>query len=206
MKKTEKMGRGTKTKEKRYFCDFFFEEIPSSRNLFLGIILPFVFLIIVGTIFSYNSSLTKYDKELISYSESVYAYLDEIADKVIKEGVGIDLIALPDDVVKYEIIGENGTTTFSYYLDNNKGMENAVSTNMTIRLSDDFTIISKNPNYSSEEEYVRDVKSTILANSFINVAIGCMYIYMSAFAICIIVATISVVNKRKNIRLETDKK
>ena len=206
MKKAEKMSRGAKTKEKRYFCDFFFEEIPSRKNLFLGLILSFLIPLIVGIIFSYNIFLTKYDNELTSYSENVYAYLDEIADKVIKEGVGIDVVALPDEVAKYEIIGENGTTTFNYYLDNNNGMEYAVSANMTIKLADNFTIISKKPNYSSEKEYVRDIKSAILLKSISDVAIGWTCIYMSIFGVCMIVATISVVNKRKNIWLETDKK
>ena len=75
-----------------------------------------VVIITIGSIISYNVLLTQNENELNSYSESTYQYLDEIADNVIQEGVGINLLALPEDVVKYEITSQDNGVVFKYYL------------------------------------------------------------------------------------------
>ena len=186
-------------KKKRYFCDYFFGGDWDNKYFSIGIVSIFLILI-VGMIFSNNIFKTKYANAFDSYSESTYMYLDEIADKVIEEGVGINLIALPDDVVKYEITYENGKTTFKYYLDNNKGKPYTISANMTIELSDDFTIISRTPNYSSEEEYVEAIKHSMFLMCIINGLAAWVVIWMSIIVICTIIALISLANKRKNTR------
>ena len=134
----------------------------------------------------YNSYLTKYKNELDSYSESTYQHLNEIADNVIQEGGNINLLALPDDVTKFEINTQDGITIFKFYLDNNSGMEFADSAYMTVKLSNNF-IISKESNYSSEEVYISNIKKNMRSRSFdIGFAVYTCYLVVIGISICII--------------------
>lgn len=187
-------------KEKRYFCDYFFE-VEEKNSPRLNRLLTFVLIgiIVIGFIFCYSYISKKFENELNSYSESTYVYLDEIANKVIEEGVGINLLALPDDVAKYEITGENGKIIFKYSLDNNKEMSYAMPAEITIELSDNFTILSKKHNYSSEIEYVKDIKGTMIFVSLLDVLLGLFGLMFVFFAICTIAAIISMSNKKKHL-------
>lgn len=141
---------------------------------------------VVSGICIYNSYLTKYKNELNSYSESTYQHLNEIADNVIQEGGNINLLALPDDVVKSEINTQDGITIFKFYLDNNSGMEFADSAYMTVKLSNNF-IISKESNYSSEEVYISNIKKNMRSRSFdIGFAVYTCYLVVIGISICII--------------------
>ena len=141
---------------------------------------------VVSGICIYNSYLTKYKNELNSYSESTYQHLNEIADNVIQEGGNINLLALPDDVVKSEINTQDGITIFKFYLDNNSGMEFADSAYMTVKLSNNF-IISKESNYSSEEVYISNIKENMRSRSFdIGFAVYTCYLVVIGISICII--------------------
>lgn len=142
------------------FIDIFF--------ILLIIISILLFSLLIGVVSGngiYNSYLTKYKNELDSYSESTYQHLNEIADNVIQEGGNINLLALPDDVTKFEINTQDGITIFKFYLDNNSGMEFADSAYMTVKLSNNF-IISKESNYSSEEVYISNIKENMRSRSF----------------------------------------
>ena len=79
-------------------------------------------------------------------------------------------MALRKAVFEYDVMYKNNETILYYYLDNNKGMRFAHSASMTLKLSNDFSIISKEPNYSSEKEYVNETKKLIyqscLSNGF----------------------------------------
>ena len=70
-------------KEKRYFCDYFFE-VEEKNSPRLNRLLTFVLIgiIVIGFIFCYSYISKKFENELNSYSESTYVYLDEIANKV----------------------------------------------------------------------------------------------------------------------------
>ena len=141
---------------------------------------------VVSGICIYNSYLTKYKNELNSYSESTYQHLNEIADNVIQEGGNINLLALPDDVVKSEINTQDGITIFKFYLDNNSGMEFADSAYMTVKLSNNF-IISKESNYSSEEVYISNIKENMRSRSFdIGFAVYTCCLVVIGISICII--------------------
>ena len=141
---------------------------------------------VVSGICIYNSYLTKYKNELDSYSESTYQHLNEIADNVIQDGGNINLLALPDDVVKSEINTQDGITIFKFYLDNNSGMEFADSAYMTVKLSNNF-IISKESNYSSEEVYISNIKKNMRSRSFdIGFAVYTCYLVVIGISICII--------------------
>lgn len=182
-------------KEKRYFCDYWF---GTEGSIKIPILIMLLSLIVI-TFIIYNVLLLKHGNELDSYSESTYQYLDEIADNVIQEGVGINLLALPDDVVKYEITSENNEVIFKYYLDNNKGSEFDGSANMTVELSDNFEIISKKPNYSSEEDYIKNIKYNMTFLSVITgLLIGFGFWVLILFG-CTIAAFVSRANKNKNL-------
>ena len=141
---------------------------------------------VVSGICIYNSYLTKYKNELDSYSESTYQHLNEIADNVIQEGGNINLLALPDDVTKFEINTQDGITIFKFYLDNNSGMEFADSAYITVKLSNNF-IISKESNYSSEEVYISNIKKNMRSRSFdIGFAVYTCYLVVIGISICII--------------------
>lgn len=156
--------------EKRNFYDYWHGKI----------LLPIIGCLMIGLISGvviYNTLLSKYSNELDVYSESTYQYLEEIADSVVQEGIGIDLLKLPDDVVRYNIT----TTTendeiveFKYYLDDNKEMQFAEPSGMTVQLSKDrFKIISKIPNCSSKEDYVWKIKlQMIIISTTIGLGLG----------------------------------
>lgn len=185
-------------KEKRYFCDYWFGRSGSMKRGTL-IVISSLILITFGGIIGYNVIMSNHGYELNSYSVKVYEHLDEIANNVITKGVGIDLSALPNDVINYEITTENNEIIFKYYLDNNKDMEFVVSANMTVKLSNDFSIISKKSNYSSEEEYVKSIKFTI---GFCSIMFGFFtgFIIMILSLIgCTIGAVISKSHKSKNL-------
>lgn len=160
--------------------------------MFFILLLPisaFLFSPLIGVVSGigiYNSYLTKYKNELDSYSESTYQHLNEIADNVIQDGGNINLLALPDDVVKSEINTQDGITIFKFYLDNNSGMEFADSAYMTVKLSNNF-IISKESNYSSEEVYISNIKKNMEMSSFdIGLAVGtCCVIASIIIFVCI---------------------
>lgn len=186
-------------KEKRYFCDYWLGKSKSMKRERLILISSFILITFIGGIIGYNVIMSKHGHELNSYSVEAYEHLDEIANNVINKGVGIDLSALPDDVVNYEITSKNGEIIFKYYLDNNKDMKFAVSANMTVKLSNDFSIISKKPNYSSEEQYVKSIKFTI---GFCSIMIGffAWFIVMIVSLIgCTIGAFISLSHQNKNL-------
>ena len=151
-------------KEKRYFCDLCedwrdrIDEISSLKKVLFFILYLSCFLLV-----SVIGCIQKYGQGINTYSVEEYERLDEIADNVIKKGVGIDLSALPDDVVSHEKTIKDDEIIFEYCLDNNEGMAFAQPASMTIIFSKDFKIISRHPNFSSEEQYTAIVKILIVA-------------------------------------------
>lgn len=187
-------------KEKRYFCDFVFGT-PDKKTMRITTLIIFLSLLVIIpiAIFYYNAYTSKHEYALNSYSASAYEYLEEIANNVITEEVGINLLAIPNDVVKYEISHEDNEIIFKYYLDNNKDIEFAPSATMTIKLSNNFNIISKEPNYSSEEEYVKSVKSSI---TFLSVGYGFIswvVIWIILLIVMLIGGFVSQARKYKNL-------
>lgn len=184
-------------KEKRYFCDLWDNSKKRSFLSFIMIVSANIIGIICGII-NYNVILSKYGNEFDSYSESTYKYLDKIADDVIEEGVGIKLVDLPKDVVKYEIYNENNEIIFKYYLDN-KDMKYVDSSYMSVLLSDNYEIISKSSNYRSEKEYKKNIKHQMIWESEIVGGVICI-VLVSVCAIGFnIVAWISTSNKKKKL-------
>lgn len=188
-------------KEKRYFCDYWFGRATraTSKKEVLIILSSLILIPLIGYIISYNVIMSNHGYELNSYFAETYEYLDEIANNVIKEGVGIDLLALPDDIEKYEITSENDEIIFKYYL-NNKDMELADPANMTVKLFNDFSVISKEPNYSSEEDYVKNVKLDIVKSSVVTGLLSWLAFILLSILVLSICAFISQSRKNKNLK------
>lgn len=187
-------------KEKRYFCDYWFGPSKSMKREVLIILLLFAFITSIGGRIAYNVMISNYEHELNSYSVEAYEHLNEIANTVIVKGVGIDLLALPEMMVfNYEITAKNDEIIFTYYLDNNDGMQFAVSAAMTVKLSNDFSIISKKPNCSSEEEYVKGIKFAIGFCSFFIGVFAWFIVIVIIWIGCIIAVHISELHKNKNL-------
>lgn len=87
------------------------------------------------------------------YSEKSYEYLNKIADNIINEDVGINVALIPLDITEYEITYKNEEIVFRYQLDN-RGREWSTPASMEIKLSENFEILKREPNFHSQEEYV----------------------------------------------------
>ena len=115
----------------------------------------FIFLFVVTAIcslFYYNifgSDLAS-DVELYDQSDK---YLEEIADNVIGKD-GINVAKIPDNV-KYEISDRNNEIVFTYDLESSKEREFTTGLGMSITLSKNGKVLSKEPNYFSKNEYIR---------------------------------------------------
>lgn len=176
-------------KEKRYLCDYI-----DAMSIFLCVV--YGLIAVIGGIISYNVLLSQYDNELNAYSESTYKYLEEVADNVVQEGIGIDLRKLPEDIARYNITppDNDGIIQFAYYLNNNKDMLFAKQSSMTVELSkDSFKIISKIPDCFSKADYVLKIKEQMSALSAI---IGLILAMVLLIAI-MIVDFFSRINKKR---------
>lgn len=160
-------------KEKRYF----------NGKAILPIIYAMVSVFICSLI-CYSTLTAKFENELNSYSEDEYHYLSEIADKVVQEKKGINLLALPDNVARYTITTdtEKGIVEFEYYLDNNKGMRFAEPSSMKVSMSKEtLKVISKTPNCSSKEDYVQKVRFKIASVSALSGIISTMFVRLIGY-------------------------
>ena len=101
-------------KEKRYFCDWALSPFSEKKGRQVSKVLLISFIVI--TAISILITMHNHGEDLEVYSENAYKYLDEIADSVIGKN-GINVAAIPEDVVKYEITYKNGETicTFCKY-------------------------------------------------------------------------------------------
>ncbi len=184
------MKEKVEKEEKRYFCDYF--------NFFTTSVVKILLAIIIGiaTIFAITYialTVSMHEYKLDVYPEDAYKQLNEIADNLVIEGVGInkEVAAKIDDYDKKE---QNGNIIITYSVTNKTNSFISPSrVNMTLKLSSDFHIISRNPDFSSDEDYSKYIKSQIAAASF---AIADS-IALFLFVICIILHFKSI-KKKKN--------
>lgn len=136
-----------------------------------------------------------YGEDFEAYSESSYEYLYEISDKVIGK-YGINIAAIPEDVVKYEITYENGEIIFKYSLDT---MSRIVkyAPSITVTLSKNFEVLSKIPNFSSKEEYVIKIKDFLYATVIFEVFLTLLLLFMVELLVTIVLCIISIIHKKK---------
>lgn len=140
------------------------------------ILAPIIFIFSFWGI-KYNYNMSKYGYELNLYSDTTYEDLSEIANSVINEGVGIDLLSLPDNVTEYSVTSKNGDIIFTCCLNNDMHFANAPT--ITIKLSDNFKVISESKNISSQEEYVESVRKNMNLSAFVEAlrwAIGVLFL------------------------------
>ena len=187
-------------KEKRYYCDWALSKSDKGeKRLFKKVLLiSLIAVTVISSVIYYSIIRHNHSEDLEAYSESAYEYLDEIADNVITKD-GINMSAIPKDVVEYEITYKDGEIIFKYNLDNNKGKDLATSANMTVTLSEDFEILNKEPNFSSKEEYVTSHKIIYV---FVPLLGACTWAVLDVIS-CIIMAVaipISMIHKKMNMK------
>ncbi len=176
-------------KEKRYYCDWALSSSDEKNNRLVSKLwlISLVVVTAISSLIYYNVMMHNYGEGLEAYSESAYKYLDEIADNVIGK-YGINLAEIPEDVVEYEITYKDGEIVFKYSLDNNKGKGWATSASMTVKLSKDFEVLSKEPNFSSKEEYAKSHK----IGFYIVIPILGVLTWCAMAAVCCIVMAVAV--------------
>jgi len=188
-------------KEKRYYCDWALSTSDKKdKRLFNKVMfISLVVVTVVSSVIYYSIIMHNHSEDLEAYSESAYEYLDKIADNVISKD-GINVSAIPKDVVEYEITYKDGEFIFKYSLDNNKGKDLATSASMTITLSKDFEILSKEPNFSSKEEYVKNHK----IGTYVIIPIFGVFTWGVLGVICCVVMAvaipISMIHKKMNMK------
>lgn len=184
-------------KEKQYLCDLSFSKEENSL-VNKVMLISLVVVAVISSVIYYSIIRHNYSEDLEAYSESAYAYLDEIADNVISQD-GINVSAIPKDVVEYEITYKDGEIIFKYSLDNNKGKDLATSASMTITLSKDFEILSKEPNFSSKEEYVKSHKSIYIFVPILG-ALTWAVLAIIGCVVMLVAILISIIHKKMNMK------
>ena len=186
-------------KEKRYFCDWgsrrSIKGIESVTFILLGYLIVLIAIsIIFGFIHDHIMTRNQSEDDLEANFESAYEYLDEIADNVIGKD-GINVGAIPKDVAEYEITYKDDKIIFKYSLDNNieYGIFSSFSPSMTITLSKDFEVLSKKPDYSSKEEFVKYHKIAVCAFS---AAYGLIIWFTTLFAYIITMLVTNAISKK----------
>lgn len=189
-------------KEKRYYCDWALNSSNDKKTAHAIVKVLLISLVVVTAVSSwiyYNIMIHEHGEDLEAYSKSTYEYLDEIANNVIEEG-GINVTAIPEDVVEYEITYKDGKIIFKYSLDNNKGKKWATSASMTVTLSKDFEVLNKEPNFSSKEQYEKEHKSTFYILASI---LGASTWIVMTIASCIVMGAaipISMIHKKREMK------
>lgn len=162
----------------------FIEKIDG--NIGKQFLLIFTLLIVCLSIFSATSYnvliISTYKSELNAYPEDAYKELNEIADSLVVEEVGISLEEL-SKIDDYKIIKENGNTIITYSVTRNTNsflFSSKVS--MTLKLSSDFHILSKESICSSKEIYSKAIKNMIIVISLvIGLVLTCILAFIFSF-------------------------
>lgn len=123
-------------KEKRHF-----------KKLTIGILIIVVYSIIM---FSFGKMLS--NREDNSYPEEIYQYLEETADKTVKNGAFYPTL-LPKDVEPS--FTRNGDLELCY-----KSLDTMYMIKITVQVSDNFEIKSKTRNFT-QDEYSKKINSMI---------------------------------------------
>lgn len=143
----------------------------------------------------YNYNISKYGYELSSYSDTTYEDLSRIPGDVIKEGVGLDLLSLPDNVSRYAFINIGDYNTFTCSLNND--MRFVDEPTITVKVSDDFKVISESRNISSQEEYVKSVRKNMALNAVIYAVIASLILVTIGIVVLFICEFIKI-NRKSN--------
>ncbi len=177
-------------KEKRYFCDYFDFFNTSAVKTLMAIIIVIAIIFVISYI---GLTISMYEYELNAYPEDAYKKLNEIADNLVIEGVGINS-EVSSKIDDYDRKEQNDNIIITYSVPNKTNSFISPSrVNMTLKLSSDFHILSKNPDFASEQDYSKYIKSQITITS---IAIAAS-ITLFLFVICIILQFKSI-KKKKN--------
>ncbi len=177
-------------KEKRYFCDYFDFLNTSAVKTLLAIIIVIAIIFAISYI---GLTVSMYEYKLDVYPEDAYKKLNEIADNLVIEGVGINK-EVSSKIDNYNKKEQNDNIIITYSVKNKtNSLISPSRVNMTLKLSSDFHILARNPDFACEEDYSKHIKSQIAVVSF---AIADS-ITLFLFVICIILQFESI-KKKKN--------
>ena len=136
-------------------------------NIVKQALLLIALLIVCLSIFSAISyiglTVSMYEYELNAYPEDEYKELNEIADNLVIEGVGINSDVLPR-IDNYNKENDKIIITYSVTRKSDSFIFPS-KVSMTLKLSSDFHIISKESICSSKEVYSKAIKNTMIAIS-----------------------------------------
>ncbi len=170
-----------KAKEKLYH---FIEKIDGNiGKLFLLVYLLFIICVSIFSAISYvGLTVSMYEYELNAYPEDAYKELNEIADSLVIEGVGINSEEL-SKINNCKIREENGNIIITYSV--RRKTNSFISSSkvfMTLKLSSDFRILSKESICSSKEVYSKVIKNTIITISLvIGIVLTCILAIIFSF-------------------------
>ena len=165
-------------KEKRYFCDYFDFLNTSAVKTLLAIIIVIAIIFAISYI---GLTVSMYEYKLDVYPEDAYKKLNEIADNLVIEGVGINK-EVSSKIDNYNKKEQNDNIIITYSVKNKtNSLISPSRVNMTLK------------DFACEEDYSKHIKSQIAVVSF---AIADS-ITLFLFVICIILQFRSI-KKKKN--------
>ena len=137
--------------KKRYFCDKV--EFWGKKEGFIF----FAILLICSNILVLVITMHDHGYVLDLYTSETYEELNQIAEAVITENVGIDLSKLPKNISSYKLNYENDEFTFEFWIDDEDISKYQPNKYMKVQLSNDYMILYRHSPYSSEDEYTNKV-------------------------------------------------
>ncbi len=171
-------------REKRYFCDWF-DSLDSKRSNRIIVVAFIILMFIIGSVAGFKLHWNDVRGELDLYTEKQLEYLYQIPDRVIGEN-GINLKEMPNDVYEYEIIYNNDEIIFKFGIKHGE--------RITVKMTKELEVLSKNPDFKSNEEYVKAVRNGSYAFGFTMSLILVFFIGV----MFIIVYDFSKIKKHKN--------
>ena len=138
-------------KEKRFLCDYKIGKfLGTLRGICIFFVLTFctVFMLIK---FYFN-------EEIYTYSESNVQYLEEVSKILIDEGKEIKLTNIPKDIYTNTEVRDN---LIYFSCSKKKEYKFTPETKISLILSNDLEIISKEYSYNSEIEYRENTEDNI---------------------------------------------
>lgn len=144
--------------EKRFFYDKVKYWGEKEASVLFAILLICISILITVIIMHDNGYV------LDLYSSEIYEDLNQIAETVITEGVGIDLSKISKNISSYKLNYENDEFTFEFWIDDEDISKYQPKKSMKVYLSSDYMILYRESPYSAEDEYTNKVDILIVTD------------------------------------------
>lgn len=140
--------------EKRYFCDWLDNKANlAGEKLFYKIVIAFLIITTAVSSLLYANVIYPYDNNIEENYKKLYDYLEKIDNTIVGEK-GINMAAMPKEVIEYKIIYQDDKIVFKYSVKNDiiRNKQFPSTLKETVNLSKDFQVLSKENNLGSKEE------------------------------------------------------